>query len=355
MTIKSTKFLLSNNTRNVFLDAMKGLAIIFVVWGHAIQYIKKDGISFFDNPLFIIIYSFHMPFFMIISGYLFHFSLSRHSGLTLSLKKIKQLLIPAISWFVIESVLIGFNTHFKNIFYGSIYLDIKNILYGSTYFLWFLTSLFVLSIVYIACHSIKEKYAPHMFTIIFILSLFYGDDWSMDKVKFMAPYFMMGILVCKHMDFILKNKHVIGFLSIGTWMVMLLLWDKQYYIYITPMSYFNVDFWQHTKIIMFRYLIGFAGSFSMAYLCYFIISKDNIFSRFISFFGLYTLPIYAISTLVIYRITNEIDINNICENTYVYNLIITTFFSLFILLLCILIANLIKRNTLISSILFGGR
>ncbi|RZN54921.1 hypothetical protein D9736_04020 [Escherichia sp. E10V10] len=61
------------STRNSIIDSMKGLAIIFVVWGHSIQFVKKDSLNFFDNPLFITIYSFHMPFFMLLSGYLFYF------------------------------------------------------------------------------------------------------------------------------------------------------------------------------------------------------------------------------------------------------------------------------------------
>lgn len=356
MTNESTAHqTITQNTRNDFLDSLKGLAIILVVWGHSIQYVKKDGVSFFDNPLFIIIYSFHMPFFMIISGYLFNHSLHRYSGWLLSLKKTKQLLIPAVSWFLIESFLVGINSQFSNLLYGSVFLNIKNILYGSTYFLWFLSSLFALSIAYIICYSINKKMGMFISVLAFMLLLFCGDEWSSDKIKFMAPYFMAGILIHKNLYFIKRNKNVVGLFSIVTWILMLLSWDKQYYIYITPMSYLNVDFWQHTKIIIFRYLIGFAGSFSIFYFCYFAFTKNISFSKLTSFCGRYTLPIYAISTIIIYRIADVVNLNIFSENVYIYNIIVTPLFSAFILSVCILIAKIIKKNSLTSLILFGGR
>ena len=61
--------------RILSIDAIKAFAIFCVVLGHCIQYgsgifYLKDEI-YFENWLFKIIYSFHMPLFMLISGYLF--------------------------------------------------------------------------------------------------------------------------------------------------------------------------------------------------------------------------------------------------------------------------------------------
>lgn len=46
--------------RNTTLDVMKGIAILLVVLGHAIQ---KNVLNFEYNILFSFIYSFHMPMF----------------------------------------------------------------------------------------------------------------------------------------------------------------------------------------------------------------------------------------------------------------------------------------------------
>ena len=61
------------HSRN-FLNFLKGLAIFLMIWGHCIQICIPQGMDYFENTVFKIIYSFHMPLFMLISGYLFYYS-----------------------------------------------------------------------------------------------------------------------------------------------------------------------------------------------------------------------------------------------------------------------------------------
>lgn len=64
--------------RNSYLDIAKSLGIILVVIGHCIQYgsgsLYFEKELYFYNILFKFIYSFHMPLFMLISGYLFGYN-----------------------------------------------------------------------------------------------------------------------------------------------------------------------------------------------------------------------------------------------------------------------------------------
>lgn len=54
-----------------WVDVVKGLLILTVILGHAIQEaLKVRGIGFEENLLRNTIYSFHMPAFMAMSGYL---------------------------------------------------------------------------------------------------------------------------------------------------------------------------------------------------------------------------------------------------------------------------------------------
>ena len=69
--------------RNLFLDILKGLTMIFVIFGHSIQFgsghVYLENELFYENPVFKIIYSFHMPLFALISGYLFYHSTQKNS------------------------------------------------------------------------------------------------------------------------------------------------------------------------------------------------------------------------------------------------------------------------------------
>ena len=57
-----------------YLDMVRGLATFLVIWGHAIQYGGSEA-DFFQNKLFIFIYSFPMPLFLLISAVIFVFLL----------------------------------------------------------------------------------------------------------------------------------------------------------------------------------------------------------------------------------------------------------------------------------------
>lgn len=62
-------------SRSEYLDFVKGTAIILVELGHCVQWgsgaaFLSSGL-FFEDGLFRFIYSFHMPLFMLVSGYVF--------------------------------------------------------------------------------------------------------------------------------------------------------------------------------------------------------------------------------------------------------------------------------------------
>lgn len=60
--------------RIIAFDMLKGLAMFLVILTHILQYIAKQT---FDNTLFQIVYVFHMPLFIVVSGYLFRNKLNR--------------------------------------------------------------------------------------------------------------------------------------------------------------------------------------------------------------------------------------------------------------------------------------
>ncbi|WP_455497031.1 acyltransferase family protein [Coprobacter sp.] len=83
--------------RVAFIDFLKGVCIFLVVWGHSIQYLSSSGYDFWNNRIFIFIYSFHMPLFMMLSGLFFIRSMSLPFGVVLK-KRFFQLILPSIVW-----------------------------------------------------------------------------------------------------------------------------------------------------------------------------------------------------------------------------------------------------------------
>ena len=56
-----------DKNRLMWADVVKGLLMILVILGHSIQCVLGEGC--FDDHVWNMIYSFHMPAFMAVSGY----------------------------------------------------------------------------------------------------------------------------------------------------------------------------------------------------------------------------------------------------------------------------------------------
>lgn len=84
------------------LDFLKGIAIVLVVVGHSVsQIISGDPDVYEENPLFRFIYSFHMPLFTFISGYICRLTLKTDTAWLR--KRVRQIgtpyLLALILWY----------------------------------------------------------------------------------------------------------------------------------------------------------------------------------------------------------------------------------------------------------------
>ena len=126
--------------RLIWADALKGLLMILVVIGHAIQTVEQDACEI--NHLWNIIYSFHMPAFMAVSGWLAYRGQSL--GGAFIKRRFRQLMIPYFIWSLIMFLLIE-NKNFTKIF-----------LYPDNFF-WFLWALFFISVLFIANQMFSKR------------------------------------------------------------------------------------------------------------------------------------------------------------------------------------------------------
>lgn len=107
----------SGKSRDEFLDLAKGLAIILVVLGHVIQGSSEQFDHLFS---FRVIYSFHMPLFVFLSGAVAAIAFQSERiqagvkpAILLAKKKIYKaairLLLPFIAWCVISQLVYGYS------------------------------------------------------------------------------------------------------------------------------------------------------------------------------------------------------------------------------------------------------
>ena len=189
---------------NQKLSEVKGLAIILMIVGHVIQILTPD---FYDNKLFVIIYSFHMPLLMFISGYFFNISLQKYSFKEILIKKLKHILIPILFWstpFFIHSFIKLFNS-------GTLSLpDLLSAFFHSYFGLWFLWSvLFNSCFVCFINKILKDKLIFHVLSIFLCLIIPFGAPYL-----FMFICFGIGYFLAKK-DFIkIINNNLIFFSSI---------------------------------------------------------------------------------------------------------------------------------------------
>jgi len=334
--------------RNVFIDYLKGIAIFLVVWGHGIQYLDKEN-NFYNNWLFLFIYSFHMPLFMCISGYLFAYS-AKKRFYELFKSKMKQLIIPVLCWGVFFTLLVHHKQLEKLSLIGMLNNYFLLYLNDLPYHLWFLWSLFIISIIVSLLST--WRYNPLLLNgIFFLLLLCIPDYFGFSYVKFMYPFFLMGYIFNLNSCKLQKFKKNVVLASSIIFPICLLFWTKTDLIYVTKMSFYDAPFQSHLAIIYFRFLTGFTGVIA----CVNFIRKFLYFPnvKFITTMGVYSLGIYILQTLLYVVISKYSPVRGV--NEYIYTFIFTSLVSVLVIIISISITKCIGKISSLSKLLFGGR
>lgn len=172
--------------RLLYLDSLRGFAILLVVVGHLIQFNYNDGLL---NPVFNIIYSFHMPLFFFLSGCSRNISENVKGVAVISLRdfgkeiwnKLINLIIPSVTWTILVPLF------FQN------KIDIQ---YSSLSSYWFLNILFVIYVLWsaisLAYNRLKNKWIVIATLILGILLCFILNVYRIPLTYFCA--FALGYL-----------------------------------------------------------------------------------------------------------------------------------------------------------------
>ena len=88
-----------------YWDLVKGAAIFLMLWGHCIQCCSLGEVIFFEDIAYKTIYTFHMPVFMLISGYLFYYSFRRRNLKDLLEHRMRGMLQPIVMATILNNVI----------------------------------------------------------------------------------------------------------------------------------------------------------------------------------------------------------------------------------------------------------
>lgn len=299
--------------RDQFLDIAKGLAIILVVVGHVIQ----GGAEKFDDLLwFRVIYSFHMPLFVFLSGAVaaIAFSPDRiQSGMWVVVKQAKariakasiRLLLPFISWCIINQLIY----HHSDSILSAVVLAFRR----PDIALWFLLAIFycivlasLFDIAFAGIYQVLKRcrmdrarhwMADGRIQIVLIIFIWWTIREHTPRgagLSLIRPYFIYYMLGIGFYRYLYPNMIAWSYLSaIAVFVALIPFWDRT--------TTHNLIATETTSLISSRLtyfyaaIVALSGSLVMIGVAKVITnSSANLIKKFLVLCGQLSLGIYAI-------------------------------------------------------------
>lgn len=337
--------------KNTFIDYLKGIAILLVLVGHCIQY--GSGASFLDNGdywnniVMKIIYSFHMPFFIAISGYLFYYSVKNHGMFNGIKSRFIRLMPVCFTWAIILSFVDFVNGEFTGI---------NLLIYHFLTDFWFLWAIIFSIMCTVLIEILDDKFMGGGYTILIVIifiSLFIitPDILWAHAYKYVAPYFIAGYFYAKNNKNWL-NSNVVGNISLILWIILMQFYSKDSYIYTTGITIFRKEnIYNQINIDVYRYLIGALGTVSIIWilkkLYTIMMSHESLWvimsRRIVEYMGRNSIVYYILSTYLFTWIMP------LFTKNVTYNFALNLIETVIVALLCELIGKFIENFCVISK------
>lgn len=276
---------MEKSKRLFHIEILQAFGILCVFLGHAFR-IYHDGGWYFHKTQTILafdiidkfIYSFHMPLFMFLSGFLFYLNKDKiQNAWEYVLKRVKRLLLPFyLAGFLYVLPMICFiNPLDKSIgFYYTSFLTLDY-----TWHLWFLIDLFILTLFFVLYYFKFNKINKYVVLAVLIginLLATIGPSSCLARIPKFAIFFYLGCLFVENKDFIEKTlaRYIWVILSIFAGVEILL-----YFAYKNAL----IDLSGAVLAILFFYLLALKLS-----------QKTNGQNKVVSFLSVNLLSLYII-------------------------------------------------------------
>lgn len=341
------------NERLIWADSLKGYLMILVILGHAIQSVLVDNFS--TNHVWNIIYSFHMPAFMAVSGWVTYRGVSvsklpnsNWGGyLFLCKRRAQQLLIPYFVWSLIAFVhSCDFN-----------FERFSKILLVPDAYLWFLWVLFWICVLFHLAQLIALKLKLNEMVFIFgTCLLFFGLMVLMEirvfGFQFIAYYFLFySIGYCLHKyettkSLIIINKPISMIALAFIWIFLAWGWtmhDLPSWMPVIPnlpTTLLQYAYRGLTAMLAIIVLIGMSQN---------ILNGRGVFNRFISGVGVISLGMYTCHLVFLGHIKDILLL--LCSGVNLW--LIITLTSMLAFVIASIVVRFLAKNEITARIFLG--
>lgn len=262
-----TEKIKESQKRELLPDVLRGFAIAMVVLGHCIQEGSgmefKENAMYFYNPWYQFIYSFHMPLFMLLSGYFAWNSMEKarekQDRWRMLGRKSRALLLPILGWTCVDYLrIIAVN--------GSKAVTVSGFVLSFLTNAWFLWAVFWCFLITFFMHFFCKD-SVILYVLGFLGMFFLPDGLGLGAYKYMLPYFIAAFYFHgwrkAHQEEMEKyfSHDTIWLVGAGiVFAVLFLFFDENSFIYLSGYKLIGKDVLTQLKIDGYRLLIGFVGA-----------------------------------------------------------------------------------------------
>lgn len=327
------------------IDILKGITIVLVVLGHAVQGVVSSQsltINTEYNSIFIlkqIIYGFHMPLFFIISGIFINSWTKKFFKDAIS-QKVLRLIVPYFIWSFITGLAMQLASNYTNNGLGIKDVLLSPIIPFSQY--WFLYVLFFIHIVYYLLMNINFINGKNFFLLIsivmYVLNPFIENVWILDNL-------------CRYMIFFAIGSYILDFVNLKQFKCSRIIFPGILFIFINiiyiKVLYINNNFLEY----YYWFITSIIGSYFCFLLSYYIANKMCKIKKFLSFFGEKSMEIYCSHLLVLAGIRILL-LKFLKINELWYVVILSGFITI---ILCYVVFIKISYERTVFRIIFGKK
>ena len=285
--------------RLIWADILRGILIILVVLGHAIQ--AKMGNGCFDNHVWNYIYSFHMAAFMTVSGWLSYRAATQTNGGRLStiFRRVQQLLVPFLIWSLLKCLTL----------YELSLGEVVEVFHPDPFY-WFLWALFWIQALFVAGDWLAEKmrvkqeivFVVICVALVLMMTLFDVRVLGLQYISYYFMFYAIGYYLHKYERLITKNKVLLSILFL-LWVIMAWFWD----MHMLPSFLAWIPLPGAVVHYFYRFITAVIAVYIMICAAPKLLDGENKVNKPFVWLGKVSLGIYVAHLLFIYQLTKLIN------------------------------------------------